>query len=151
MTNALIDEDLRVCSDCAEIKPLTEFRRRYRDREDRMYQCRECHAAAERCRRKHHRSIRTGRRMQALATSARRTKDLNRLITLLKVGISASGGFENLLKDWHAAVQDSIDRGISTPRLLGFYETMTALVVRHGRRTPTNTEFTDLYGKMAGR
>ena len=42
-----VEPELRICSECCEVKFLTEYRRRYKDREVRMHQCRACHVAAE--------------------------------------------------------------------------------------------------------
>jgi hypothetical protein len=131
MTRTVLPEELRVCSDCAKIKPLTLFRRRFRDREDRMYQCSQCHAAAERRRRKHHRSIRTGQRMQALATAMKtKSRSTQQLATLREVSIVAAGGFEALLRDWHDVFQQCLANGKPTPRLVAFYEGILGLISR---------------------
>ena len=134
-------EELRVCSDCCEVRLLTDFRRRFRGREDRMYQCRQCHASAEFQRRKHHREIRTGQRMKAIATAARNPKAMKRLLMLIDTGVIASGGFENLLRDWYATIQKSIDRGaVSAPRLLGFYESMFAIASWHRNQKSSDSQ-----------
>ena len=83
------EEELRVCKDCIEVKPLTDFRRRFRGRDDRMYQCRQCHALAERLRLKHRREIQTGKRMQAIATAARNPRAMKRLLKLMESGVLA--------------------------------------------------------------
>lgn len=118
MTGNELAEDLRVCSDCAEIKPLTDSRRRHCGQEVRMHQCRQCHATAERCRRQRHRSIDTGRRMQALATAMkRRNRSGRQLEALLQLSIVSAGGFEALLRDWHGQLQQCLKKGKPTPRL----------------------------------
>lgn len=131
MTETVPVEELRVCSDCAEIKPLTDFRRRHSGGDVRMYQCRQCHALAERCRLQKHRSIETGRRIQALATAMkRRNRSARQLETLLQLSIVSAGGFEALLRDWHDQLQKCLEKGKPTPRLLTFYETILGLATK---------------------
>ena len=142
-------QELRICTDCCEIKPLPEFRRRYRDQEVRVHQCKSCHAVAERERNRRRREIAAGRRMQSLATAARRARNPRQLDLLMKLGVHAAGGLEKMLRDWRAAIEESINRGRATPRLLGFYETMTALVIRHSYRTSTDAELVGSQGNIA--
>ena len=83
--------------------------------------------------------------MKAIATAARNPKAMKRLLMLIDTGVIASGGFENLLRDWYATIQKSIDRGaVSAPRLLGFYESMIAIALRHRNEKssdrPSHTE-----------
>ena len=130
MTMIIEEPELQICTDCCEIKPLTYFRKRYKGRADRMHQCQGCHARAEKSRRQRKSAIARGFRMQAIATAARRPRSMRQLLTLLEFGVHASGGFEKLLKDWRAAVEELLDRGISSARLLGYYEGMIALAVR---------------------
>lgn len=134
-------EELRVCSDCAEVKPLTDFRRRHCGQEVRMHQCRQCHAMAERCRRQRHRSIDTGRRMQALATAMKRSNRSDRqLEALLQLSIVSAGGFEALLRDWHGQLQQCLKKGKPTPRLINFYEGIVGLAKNSIRCQSANVE-----------
>ena len=130
MTTAIEEPELRICTDCCEIKPLTDFRKRYRGRDDRMHQCQCCHARTEKSRRQRKKAIARGFRMQAIATAARRPRSMRQLLTLLEFGVHASGGFEKLLEDWYAGIQECIEQRISTPRILGYYQGMIALAVR---------------------
>ena len=132
-----IDTALRICSECCQVKLLTEYRRRYKNRDDRMHQCRACHAAAERRRILRRRVKNTAGRMQAIATAARRSRNMNRLMLMLELGMHASGGVGNLMKDWHTAVRESIEHGNATPRLMGFYEAIFQLASNCPRK-PTN-------------
>lgn len=141
MTGNELAEDLRVCSDCAEIKPLTDFRRRHRSQEVRMYQCRQCHALAERFRRQRHKSIDTGRRMQALATAMKRSnRSARQLEALLQLSIVSAGGFEALLRDWHSQLQQCLKKGKPTPRLINFYEGIVGLAKNSIRCQSANVE-----------
>lgn len=135
------DEELRVCSDCCEVRLLTDFRRRFHGQEVRMHRCKHWHASAERKRREHHRAIRTGQRMQAIATAARNPRAMKRLLMLIDTGVIAAGGFDNLLRDWYATIQKSIDRGaVSAPRLLGFYESMFEIALRHRNQKSSDSQ-----------
>ena len=134
-----IEPEMRICSECCEVKPLTEYRRRFKDRDVRMHQCRACHLAAERYRLLRRKAKHTAGRMQAISTACRRSRNMNRLMLMLELSIHASGGVGNLMQDWHAAVRDNIERRKPTPRLLGFYEAIISLVALLDRRRPTHS------------
>ena len=40
----------KLCEQCVHFKPIDQFRRRHRDRDDRQGQCRECHNQSEKLR-----------------------------------------------------------------------------------------------------
>lgn len=138
-----IEPETRICSECCAVKPLTEYRRRHKGRDVRMHQCRVCHLAAERCRRLRRKAKHDSGRMQAISTAFRRSRNMNRIMLMLELGIRESGGVGNLMRDWHAAVRDNIDQGKSTPRLLGFYEAMVTMAIQQSQRTGQAGETTE--------
>jgi len=137
-----VEPELRICSECCEVKFLTEYRRRYKNREVRMHQCRACHVAAEKRRIMRRKAKSNAGRMQAIATAGRRSRNMNRLMLMIELGIQASGGVGNLMKDWHTAVRECIEKGDATPRLIGFYEAIFQLA-RNCPRESTHKEQAD--------
>lgn len=130
-----IAEELRICSECCEIRLLTDFRRRGRNREDRGFQCRQCHATAERERKRHRRDIKKGRQMQALATALKRkNRSAKQLDTLMHLSIVSAGGYEAMVRDWYNVFQKNMNENKPTPRLVAFYEAITALMISSVRR-----------------
>ena len=127
MTIVATEEVIRICSECGELKPLTSFRRRHRDRPQRMGVCNSCHAARERHRRHRKRQQQDQLDIQKFATAYCSTRDHYRRHLIADLGIKAAGGFESFLQKWLAAIHDLTRRRVSTPRLLRLFELLWEL------------------------
>ena len=127
MTIVATDEEIRICSECAELKPLTSFRRRYRGRPQRMGVCNSCHAARERIRRNRNRHQLDQLAIQKFATAYCSTRNHERRRLITAMGLQAVGGLEPFLKKWLAAIQDLTTRRQSSPRLLRLFELLWEL------------------------
>ena len=128
MTTHLPDDAVRICSACAEIKALTDFRRRYRGRPERMHTCNSCHSIHERERQARHRRKRQGMEIQKFCTAYCATRDQNRRQLIFKMAIQEAGGFTRFLKNWHDTVSTMIASGKNSPRLLRLYELVFELL-----------------------
>lgn len=128
MTNHLSDEAVRVCLNCAEIKPDTDFRRRYRDRPDRLNTCNSCHAAHQRERRARRRQQQQGMEIQKFATAYCSTRDQKRRQLILKIAIQSAGGFSQFLRSWNDIISTMISEKRYSPRLLRLYELIFELM-----------------------
>ena len=113
-----------LCIQRLELKPPAEFRRRGRNNELRVSQCRQCHNAAEIQRRHRKRAGNKDRQMQKLSNSIRQCRNAKRLQTLLHIGIMASGGYTALLQNWYETIQNEIDRRERPAQLMRFYSTI---------------------------
>lgn len=122
MSNHMPEEAVRVCSGCAQIKPDTQFRRRYRDRPDRMNQCNSCHSARERARLARRRQQRRGVEIQKFASAICSTRDRQQRKLICDLGVQQFGGINKFLKTWHDTVRSMVSSGQRSPRLLKFCE-----------------------------
>ncbi len=127
MATTPMEEEIRLCSSCSDLKPVTCFRRRYRDRPDRMHMCNSCHAGRERTRRNRKLQQQDRLDIQKFATAYRSTRDHYRRHLIGNLGIKAAGGFERFLKKWLAAIEDLTTRRQSSPRLLRLFELLWEL------------------------
>jgi hypothetical protein len=151
MTIVATEEDIRICSECGELKPLTSFRRRYRDQRHRMGVCNFCHAARERLRR-HRKRQQDQLGIQKFATAYCSTRDHGRRRLIAELGIKAAGGFECFLKNWLAAIQDLTARRQSSPLLLRLFELLWELEQDSRRRAAMkNASDLDLTALIDGR
>ena len=134
MAIAAREEGVRACSECAEIKLLTDFRRRYRDRPDRLHMCNFCHAARERRRRARKRSQRDGMRLQKYATAFCVARDHNRRRLVTEIAIQQFGGFGRFLRWWDGAVSVMVSARQYSPRQLRMCELLWELSLEQDRR-----------------
>ncbi len=130
---------LQVCTECCQVKPVTAFRRRFRNQPTRMKKCTACHLIYEKNRRAQKQLINRGFRMQSLATGLRKSKSHLQLMTFVNFAVAAAGGLQQLLADWHAEVNKCVESGRRTPRLMGFYEAIFhAVAMSSGKTGPAD-------------
>ena len=147
MKRKITEKPVKLCSECAELKPLTSFRRRYRDRPQRVTVCNFCHVRRERLRRRKKRQQKDQLVIQKFATAYCSTRDQQRRRRIFQLGIKAVGGFDSFLKKWVAAIHDLVNRGQSSPRLLRLFELLWELQREQDmqrRATLDNTSDADL-------
>ena len=118
------------CSICFEIKPQSEFRRRYRDRPDRVRQCRECHNDSERLRRGLKRE-RLNKKELAKTLTALKNEQADRKVKVLCCEMAQRfGGMDGIIEAWQQSLDKDLEQGgykafrhISAMiRLLQYYE-----------------------------
>ena len=86
----------RVCRECLQSKPETDFRRHRAGSTVRETQCRQCHSDAEKSRRQ----ARRGRALDRFATRIVEAKTFGRLNLLAGRMLGAFGGVERLGRAW---------------------------------------------------
>ena len=118
------------CSICFETKPQSEFRRRYRDRPDRVRQCRECHNDSERLRRGLKRE-RLNKKELAKTLTALKNEQADRKVKVLCCEMAHRfGGMDGIIDAWQQSLDKDLEQGgyaafrhISAMiRLLQYYE-----------------------------
>lgn len=130
----LLDDSVRICSTCAEVKSLTDFRRRFRGRQERAHRCNKCHSVHERERQARHRRKRRGMEIQKFATRFVSTRDQKRRQLICDLAIQAAGGFGAFLRIWHDTISSLIDSGSGSPRLLRLFELVFELMREEDER-----------------
>jgi hypothetical protein len=101
----------RLCETCYHTFPLGEFRRRKRDSDHRMRQCRRCHNEFERYRRAAIRARLSKRRMAKDLASVRQTASTNRLKALCAAMVRGYGGAEQFCEKWRTCLERDLERG----------------------------------------
>ena len=118
------------CSICLQIKPQSEFRRRYRDRPERVRQCRECHNDSERLRRGRKRE-RLNKKELSKTLTALKNEQSDRKVKVLCCEMSQRfGGMDGIIEAWQQSLDNDLQQGgyaafrhISAMiRLLQYYE-----------------------------
>ncbi len=101
----------RLCEACFHTFPLGEFRRRKRDSDHRMRQCRRCHNEFERYRRAAIRARLSKRRVAKDLGRVRAAVSANRVIALSAAMVQGYGGAEGFLNAWVACLNRDLGRG----------------------------------------
>ena len=129
-------EMLRVCGHCSEIRSLTDFRRRYRDRDrpDRMHMCNSCHARRERERRRRKREQRDHMQTERFVSGICNTRDLQRRRLIVDSAIQGCGGIDKFLKSWLGAIESLVARRKYSPRSVRFFECLMELQTEQDAR-----------------
>ncbi len=118
------------CSICFEIKPQSEFRRRYRDRPDRVRQCRECHNDSERLRRGLKRERLNKKELSKTLTALKNEQSDRKVKVLCCEMAHRFGGMDGIIEAWQQSIDKDLEQGgyaafrhISAMiRLLQYYE-----------------------------
>jgi hypothetical protein len=127
-------EKLRVCEQCSEIRSLTDFRRRYLDRPDRMKNCNRCHAERERERRRRRREKCEEMQIQRFVSGICNVQDLERRRLIVDSAIQSFGGIDKFLKSWLGAIESLVARRKYSPRSVRFFECLMELQTEQNRR-----------------
>ncbi len=101
--------ETRFCESCLTAKPLTEFRRRTRESDDRLGQCRQCHNAAERTRRAAGRARRDSRDLAKFVSQAKRATNPANVQALIDRMIDRFGGLDDFCARWKAIIDAAIE------------------------------------------
>lgn len=101
----------RLCETCFHTFPLGEFRRRKRDSDHRMRQCRRCHNGFERYRRAAIRARLSKRRVANDLARVRAAGSSNRVKALCAAMVRGYGGAEGFFDAWLACLRRDLDRG----------------------------------------
>jgi hypothetical protein len=90
----------RLCESCFLSRPLTDFRRRSRDSEARVRQCRRCHNEFERYRRAATRARLSKRRIAQNLAKVRDAVSARRVQALCAAMVAGYGGTEGFVNAW---------------------------------------------------
>ena len=102
---------LRRCHHCLGLYPLTEFRRRSRDRVVRYHQCRACHNLTERTRRAVVRGKASRRRVAAIIGRLRPDDPDRRAVALCDEMVRRLGGLNGAAEAWLKCMNHDLERG----------------------------------------
>ena len=108
----------KACQQCLRIQPLGEFRRRYRNRPQRMHTCNSCRNEYERVRRYNLRRKGRDRTIARFAMRLKHATDANRVLLLACEMLQRYGGVQGFAESWVQQARRTMeDRPGSTPAL----------------------------------
>ncbi len=102
---------LRRCHNCLGLYPLTEFRRRSRDRVVRYHQCRACHNLTERTRRAVVRGKVSRRRVAEIISRLRPDDPDRRAVALCDEMVRRLGGVNGAVATWLKCMNHDLEHG----------------------------------------
>jgi hypothetical protein len=130
-----------ICCQCGLPKTPEEFRRRWSHSEVRIYQCRPCHATAERLRRRALRSRQDRKTVNRQLAQLKRAKSEGQVITVCEAMVAGFGGINGLRAAWESLLsRDLAKGGFSSLRHL---EAVIRLVQHCESHRPDYSQLTD--------
>jgi hypothetical protein len=112
-----LSDGSKYCRSCGIPKPVGEFRRRSRDGEARLNQCRTCHREAERCRRAVKAAKRDGKTIDEFAAQAKRAKAAPDVGDCLGHLYRRFGGLDGFIKAFYSHYLDTKPGGAGRTRM----------------------------------
>ena len=110
--------ETKSCHQYLQTQPLSEFRRRYRNRPERMHTCNSCRYQYERVRRRNLRRKGRDQTIARFATQLRHATDANRVLLLAREMLQRYGGVQGFAESWAQQARRAMeDRPSSTPAL----------------------------------
>lgn len=101
----------RRCESCLVQRPLDQFRRRHRGRDQRVNQCRHCHNELERYRRAAIRHRVSRREMAKAMTQFKKSTAAARVPAFCEEMVQHFGGADRFLDAWKACVDQDLEKG----------------------------------------
>ena len=142
--------DSKLCEYCLTVKPITEFRRRYRDGTERMNECRTCHNESERMRRAHRRTSRDNDAIKQFVTRLKNTHRPEQIELLCGAMIRRLGGLQSLFVAWVRQVEAAQSAQPGSKKVLDFYQAIFRMIeyCNSGRRDLAEISDEDLQGEI---
>ncbi len=111
----------KLCEQCLRVKPIDQFRRRYRDREDRQSQCRVCHNRTETLRRCKKRFGKNNSLISKFVLGLKNEADDRRVALLCQTMVSAFGSTEEFVQAWREQVEEARSKKPGSKKVLDFF------------------------------
>ena len=101
----------RICKNCQQTYPITEFRRRTQSDSRRMYQCRLCHNQAEQLRRQRKRGWLAKHQFHQYLTSLNNQRTARGVEKVYTELVRLCGGTEGILRMWTEVIGRDLAAG----------------------------------------
>jgi len=143
-------DDTRLCRDCLRVKPITEFRRRYRGESTRLHRCRSCHNESERIRRVERRVERNNDTIAKFVTRLKNAQTPKQVELLCGAMIQRFGGMEGLFAAWVRQVEAAQSAQPGSKKVLDFYQAIFRMIeyCNSGQRDLAEISDEDLQGEI---
>lgn len=112
-----VDQPTKLCSTCGQRRPIDDFRRRYRGRDDRQGECRDCHNQRARDLRAKKRT----RDLRGVAAAMNRRSAGRRAAAFSRAILGRFGGLERFVDDWSRELQLAAAQRPGSPAVLKCY------------------------------
>ncbi len=130
-----------VCRQCGLAKEPAEFRRRWSHSEARIFQCRPCHATAERLRRQARKSRQDTRAVNRQLAQLKRARSQGQVLAVCEAMVAGFGGINGLRASWERLLsRDMAKGGFSALRHM---EAVIRLVQHCEGQRPDYSQLTD--------
>ena len=133
----------KVCSDCLEVRPSSEFRRRFRTGQARLGQCRACHNVAERLRRAQRRRAWRDQRVAAFVTQLKNARSDNHVRLLCNLMVYRCGGLQGFTRAWQEQVAQVHRDQPGSKKSLDFFQAVARMIAFSDSMRPKVTELPD--------
>ena len=124
---ATITEERRVCEQCFESKPLSEFRCKKRGTSLRARECRTCHNETERLRQAEKRAKATDLAFAQFHAQLKRTRDEKRVAILVAVMVESFGGLHEFVAAWIGHIDQAMEKSPGSKKVLDFFQAITQM------------------------
>ena len=111
----------KLCEQCLHVKPIDQFRRRHRDRDDRQGQCRECHNQSEKLRLAKKRSKKNHALISKFVTDLKNETDDRRVAMLCQTMVSSFGDTVEFVQAWCEQVEEAKSKNPGSKKVLDFF------------------------------
>jgi hypothetical protein len=135
--------ETRLCCDCLEVKPSTEFRRRLRTGQARLGQCRACHNLAERLRRAQRRRAWRDQRVAAFVTQLKNARSDNHVRLLCNLMLYRFGGLQGFVNAWLQQLGRVQRDQPGSKKSLDFFQAVVRMIEFSDSTRPNVTGLTD--------
>jgi len=136
-------DDTRLCRDCLRVKPISEFRRRYRGESTRLHRCRSCHNESERIRRVERRVERNNDTIAKFVTQLKNAQTPKQVELLCGAMIQRFGGVEELFAAWVQQFEAARVAQPGSKKVLDFYQAILRMIEYCDANRPNLAEVSD--------
>ena len=93
--------ETKICSECLQCRPLTQFRRVRKGQDTRRTDCNQCHRKNEETRKLRHRRKHQGMQIQKASAAICQTRDPRRVARIAEGLMHEFGGWKRFVHIWH--------------------------------------------------
>ena len=130
----------KVCTDCLRQKPLTAFRRRYRDSDKRHNQCRDCFAKYMR----YHRAVKRGKQIRSFVAQAKTISNRDVLTAMCAHMAQRFGGVGALAAKWAAHIRAASESRPGSKMLLDTFRAIANIMLAAEQQKPEQIDVREL-------
>jgi len=134
---------MKICEQCLEWKPDTEFRRRFKGESTRLNQCRTCHNETEQVRRARGRREQRDQHIAKFVTKLKNAKSNDLVALLCKAMVQHFGGVQGFVDAWTQQIDRIRLEQPGSKKALDFFQAVVRMIEFCDSTEPGVSELTD--------